>query len=175
MRGEDVKKFIAAIKDHSLHLEISLQIEDMKEKKGCLESLKDFLAGFFVADFFVVFKWVDRLVGFHGRIEKNFKEVDKFFDRVIWEHITKEEEEEEERSNNINSCEKEDDIVNILLWLHKVAILSGGFLSRIDQVKAILWNPRVMKKLQEKLKQATNGNTYSLIQECELEKLQYLK
>ncbi|KAI0512268.1 hypothetical protein KFK09_012907 [Dendrobium nobile] len=36
-------------------------------------------------------------------------------------------------------------------------------------------NPRVMKKLQEELQNATNGNSHRLIQESELEKLEHLK
>ncbi|KAH0461321.1 hypothetical protein IEQ34_008896 [Dendrobium chrysotoxum] len=36
-------------------------------------------------------------------------------------------------------------------------------------------NPRVMKKLQEELKQATNENFHRLIQESKLEKLEFLK
>ncbi|KAI0512297.1 hypothetical protein KFK09_012936 [Dendrobium nobile] len=223
IRVEEVEKFVDAIKHLSIAnlSELTLSLANniicrvmLGDKfadggyggKGGVwlyELLKEsqrFLGGFFVADFFPALKWVDRLIGFQGRIEKNFEQVDKFLDRVIWEHIKKEKEdnEEEERSNNTNCCIENEDMVNILLKLHEVAALHGGFLSSIDHVKAILWeafvagtdtsaatitwtmtqlikNPRVMKKLQEELKQATNGNTHRLIQECELEKLQYLK
>ncbi|KAI0512301.1 hypothetical protein KFK09_012940 [Dendrobium nobile] len=224
IRVEEIKKFIAAIKDLSIanlsELTLSLAnnivcrvaLGDKFAEGGyggeggvwlhqLLKESQRFLGGFFVADFFPALKWVDRLIGFQGRIEKNFEQVDKFFDRVIWEHIKKEkeeEDEEEERSNNINARGDEEDMVDILLRLHEVAVVHGGFLSSMDHVKAILWesflaatdtssatitwtmtqlmkNPIVMKKLQEELKKATNGDTQRLIQECELEKLPYLK
>ncbi|PKU64259.1 Cytochrome P450 71A9 [Dendrobium catenatum] len=153
-----------------------------------LSETQSLFGGFCVADFFPGMEWIDRLRGFHGRMEKNFEEMNTFFDRVIYEHLKMREKEGEE----------EKDLVHVLLRLHKAAVLHGGFLSNIDHVKAILveafiagtdtssatiiWamielirNPRVMKKLQEELQKATNGNSHRLIQESELEKLEYLK
>lgn len=174
------------------------------DKKGgaslhqLLSETQSLLGGFCVADFFPGMEWIDRLRGFHGRLERNFEEMNKFFDRVIYEHLKMRENEEEDGNSNKASGDEEKDLVHVLLRLHKAAVPHGGFLSNIDHVKAILveafiagtdtssatitWtmthlirNPRVMKKLQEELQQATNGNSHRLIQENELEKLEYLK
>ncbi|XP_028556789.1 cytochrome P450 71A9-like [Dendrobium catenatum] len=109
-----------------------------------LSETQSLFGGFCVADFFPGMEWIDRLRGFHGRMEKNFEEMNTFFDRVIYEHLKMREKEEEIRG------EEEKDLVHVLLRLHKAAVLHGGFLSNIDHVKAILvvkrkpsWNRRV--------------------------------
>ncbi|KAI0512262.1 hypothetical protein KFK09_012901 [Dendrobium nobile] len=208
VRREEVENLVATIKDLSIANLSELTLSFVNNvvcraalggsfRKGGvwlhqqLSETQSLLGGFCVADFFPRMEWFDRLRGFHERLEKNFTEMDKFLDRVIDEHLKMSEKEEE-------SDEEEKDLVHVLLRLHKAAILHGGFLSKVDHVKAILvevfiagtdtssatitWtmthlikNPRVMMKLQEELKQVTNGNSHRLIQESELEKLEYLK
>ncbi|KAL0919749.1 hypothetical protein M5K25_011867 [Dendrobium thyrsiflorum] len=221
VRREEVEKLIATIKDLSIanlsELTLSFAnnvvcraaLGDEFEDGGyggkggvwlhqLLSESQSLFGGFCVADFFPGMEWIDRLRGFHGRIENNFEEMNTFFDRVINEHLKMREKEEESGNIIKNSGDEEKDLLHVLLRLHKAAVLHGGFLSNIDHVKAILveafiagtdtssatitWtmtelirNPRVMKKLQEELQQATNGNSHRLIQESELEKLEYLK
>ena len=46
------------------------------------------LSCFFVADFFPYLGWVvDRLTGNHGKLEKSFHDLDRFFQQVIEEHL----------------------------------------------------------------------------------------
>ncbi|XP_020576721.1 cytochrome P450 71A9-like [Phalaenopsis equestris] len=163
-----------------------------------LSETQSLLGGFCAADFFPIMGWVDRLRGFHGRLEKNFEEMDKFFGRIIQEHLISREKEEGNEASTMDGGEEHNDFVNVLLRLHKDAVRHGGFLSNIDHVKAILveafiagtdtasatitWtmtelmrNPRVMNKVQAELKQITNGKSHGFIQENELDKLEYLK
>ncbi|XP_020571215.1 cytochrome P450 71A9-like [Phalaenopsis equestris] len=218
IRREEVEKLVAAIKDVSVanlskltlsfsnnvvcRVELGDEFGDGGKEGVCLHELiyetQSLLGSFCVADYFPGMEWVDRLRGFHERLDKHFEKLDKFFDRVIQEHLKCRE--EEEGSENIieNGDKQQNDFVNILLGRHKVAVHHGGFLSNIDHVKATLletfmagtdtsaatitWtmtelmrNPRVMNKLLEELRQATDGNARRLIQESELEKLEYLK
>ncbi|KAH0461704.1 hypothetical protein IEQ34_009279 [Dendrobium chrysotoxum] len=221
LRREEVEKLVATIKDLSTAnlSELTLSFANnvvcraaLGDEFGdggyggkggvwlhqLLSETQSLFGGFCVADFFPGLEWIDRLRGFHGRMEKNFEEMNKFFDRVIYEHLKIREKEEESGNSFKDSGEEEKDLMHVLLRLHKAAVLQGGFLSNIDHVKAILvevfiagtdtssatitWtitelirNPRVMKKLQEELQQVTNGNAHRLIQESELEKLEYLK
>ncbi|KAH0461703.1 hypothetical protein IEQ34_009278 [Dendrobium chrysotoxum] len=221
VRREEVEKLIVTIKDQSIAnlSELTLSFANNVVCRAALghefgdggyfrkggvwlhqqlSETQSLLGGFCVADFFPGMEWLDRLRGFHGRLEKNFEEMDKFLDRVIHEHLKMSEKEEASGNGTKDSDEEEKDLVHVLLRLHKAAILHGGFLSNVDHVKAILveafiagtdtssatitWtmtqlikNPRVMMKLQEELKQVTNGNSHRLIQESELEKLEYLK
>ncbi|XP_020576638.1 cytochrome P450 71A9-like [Phalaenopsis equestris] len=218
VRREEVEKLVATIKDQpianlsELTLSFSNNVGSRVElgdefghggKEGlCLqESLSEcqnLLGSFCVADYFPGLEWVDRLRGFHGRLDKNFKMWDKFFDGVIQEHLQCLEEEEGSENSIKDGGEKQNDFVSKLLRRHKVADHHGDFLSNLDHVKATLleifiggtdatsatmtWtmtelmrNPRVMNKLLEELRQATNGNARRLIQESELEKLEYLK
>ncbi|KAI0512265.1 hypothetical protein KFK09_012904 [Dendrobium nobile] len=220
VRREEVEKLVATIRDLSIAnlSELSLSFannvvcraalgDELGDEFGdgryggkggvwlhqLLSETQSLFGGFCVADFFPGMEWIDRLRGFHGRMEKNFEEMNTFFDRVLYEHDLKMRLKEEDIRG-----EEEKDLVHVLLRLHKAAVLHGGFLSNIDHVKAILvevfiagtdtssatitWtmtelirNPRVLKKLQEELQQATNGNSHRLIQESELEKLEYLK
>lgn len=44
------------------------------------------LSSFFVSDFFPSLSWIDKLIGLTDRVEKNFKDLDEFYDELIDEH-----------------------------------------------------------------------------------------
>ncbi|PKA53432.1 Cytochrome P450 71A9 [Apostasia shenzhenica] len=153
-----------------------------------LPKTQQLLAELCVGDLIPWMGWVDRLTRLDARLKNTFEEFDRFYDMVIEEHMKKGEDDEEE--------EEEEDMLKLLLRLRKRAE-PGGFLSSMDHVKGILmdmfvagtdtsaatitWtmaelikNPKVMSKLLEELRRVI-GNKSKMIEENELEKLEYLK
>lgn len=45
------------------------------------------IAGFFVADYLPSLSWLDKLFGMMARLEKNFQELDLFYEELIEEHL----------------------------------------------------------------------------------------
>ncbi|KAF5808772.1 putative cytochrome P450 [Helianthus annuus] len=131
--------------------------------------------------------WVDRVIGTVGRAEKIAKEFDEFLERIIEEHVNKENW-EDARSN------EGEDFVDVLLDLQKhntsdnnlcrdslKALIMEAFAAGTDTTYATLeWamselikNSRVMKKLQEEVTEIAQGR--DMISEEDLEKMPYLK
>lgn len=54
---------------------------------GMLHETQNLLGGFCVADFFPWMDWFNKFNGLETRLEKNFRELDKFYDKVIEEHL----------------------------------------------------------------------------------------
>ncbi|GJN13277.1 hypothetical protein PR202_ga31630 [Eleusine coracana subsp. coracana] len=73
-----------------------------------LEETQYLLGAFFVADYVPWLGWLDALRGLRRRLEKNFRELDAFYERVIDDHIKKKRGEDS----------KEQDLVDVLLRLH---------------------------------------------------------
>ncbi|KAL4271711.1 hypothetical protein GQ457_13G000040 [Hibiscus cannabinus] len=92
-----------------------------------LDGTQVLITSFCFADFFPLLGWVDRLTGFHNRLEKNFKELDIFYQELIDEHLD---------PNRIKP--EETDIVDLLLQLYKTN--DFPFELTMDHVKAILMN-----------------------------------
>ncbi|KAM0011737.1 putative cytochrome P450 [Helianthus debilis subsp. tardiflorus] len=122
-----------------------------------------------------------------GRAEKIAKEFDEFLERIIEEHVNKENW-EDARSN------EGEDFVDVLLDLQKhntsdnnlcrdslKALIMEAFAAGTDTTYATLeWamselikNPRVMKKLQREVTEIAQGR--DMISEEDLEKMPYLK
>ena len=83
------------------------------------------LGTFFVSDYIPFLGWIDRLIGLHARLNKNFKELDQFYQEIIDEHM----------DSNRKTSEGED-IAGILLQLKK----QGAFSMELtyDHIKAVL-------------------------------------
>lgn len=111
------------------------ELEEVVEKKKrrsrlqvLLNEAQALLAEFFVSDYFPMMGWVDRVTGKTWRLEKTFKELDAFYERVIFEHMAK---------NGDDDDEKEvKDIIDILLQLLPNPSLS--FHLTLDHIKALL-------------------------------------
>ncbi|KAL2337553.1 hypothetical protein Fmac_011999 [Flemingia macrophylla] len=150
---------------------------------GLLNELQFLMGTFFVSDYIPFTGWIDKLRGLHARLERNFKELDEFYQEVIDEHMDPNRRHTEEQ-----------DIVDVLLQLKNDRSLSVDL--TFDHVKGLLmnilaaatdttaatsvWamtalikNPRVMKKVQEEIRNL--GGTKTFLDEDDIKKLSYFK
>ena len=101
-----------------------------QNKEGFRETLNLALstAGSFAAsDILGSAGWIiDRLTGFHARLEKSFCKLDGFFEHVIGEHL------------NRTAMEEEEDLVDLLLNMEREKSESGQPLFTRENIKAIL-------------------------------------
>ncbi|TVT98580.1 hypothetical protein EJB05_56107, partial [Eragrostis curvula] len=95
------------------------------ESKAVLEEAQKLLGAFFVADYIPWLGWLDTLLGTRRRLDKNFHELDAFYERVISDHLNK------------RAVSKEEDLVDVLLRLHDDPAQRNTFGSR-SRIKAIL-------------------------------------
>jgi len=84
------------------------------------------MATLFVSDYIPFMGWIDKLRGLHGRLERSFKEMDKFYQEVIDEHM--------EYSHK--KTPEEEDIVDVLLQLKKENSFSTDLTN--NTIKAVL-------------------------------------
>ncbi|KAK2971480.1 hypothetical protein RJ640_020886, partial [Escallonia rubra] len=140
-------------------------------------------ATFFVSDYFPMVGWLDKFTGSCARLERQFKNMDLFYQDLIDEHL------DPKRSNSTG-----EDFVDILLRLRKDGLSS--FNLTLDHIKALLmdvlvggtdalsatvvWtmtelikNPVVMKKVQEEVRALVGEK--GRVDEDDLQNLLYLK
>ncbi|KAL0539047.1 hypothetical protein IC582_023222 [Cucumis melo] len=144
------------------------------------------IGSFSASDLFPSFGWIiDRLTGVHGRLEKNVEELDAFLEHVI-----------KDRINFWAACQKEENILDVLLRMERDCYEFGSIKFTRDCIKAVVmdlflagvetgantlvWtmtelvrNSKVMKKLQREIRSTITKQDQ--VKENELEKLQYLK
>ncbi|GMI95202.1 cytochrome P450, family 71, subfamily B, polypeptide 13 [Hibiscus trionum] len=141
------------------------------------------LGEFFVSDYFPWMWWVNKFNGVEARVEKCFKELDKFYDEVIEDHLVP-----------TRSKLDHEDIVDVLLRLQKdpsqvisinnqqiKGILTDMFLAGTDTTAStLIWiftelirNPACMQKVQAEVRKVATGR--HKIEECDLPKLNYLQ
>ncbi|QCD80997.1 cytochrome P450 71A9-like [Vigna unguiculata] len=150
-----------------------------------LKETQEMLGGFFVDDFFPQLGWLNKFSGLESRLEKNFRDMDRFYDEVIKEHVDKSRE----------SAETEhEDVVDVLLQVQKdpsqpiaishhqiKGVLVDIFVAGTDTAAAtMIWimselirNPKAMKKAQEEVREIMKGK--EMVQEIDLPNLLYLK
>ncbi|CAJ1948659.1 unnamed protein product [Sphenostylis stenocarpa] len=160
--------------------------EEGSEKSRFHELLKELQAmmgSFFISDYIPFMGWVDKLRGLHARLDRNFKDFDRFYQDVIEEHMDPNRERADQQ-----------DMVDVLLQLkndrslsiditfdHIKGVLMNILAAGTDTTAATLvWtmtalvrNPRVMKKVQEEIRNL-GGKKYFL-DEDDIQKLSYLK
>ncbi|KAH6770566.1 hypothetical protein C2S52_015369 [Perilla frutescens var. hirtella] len=136
-----------------------------------------------VADYFPRLGWINKINGVDRRIEENFSELDRFYDRVIDEH----------RDRTVSDSDSED-IIDVLLRLQKDSgqtiritnqqlkgLLLDVFVAGTDTSAAtIVWtmaelirNPSVKQKSQQEVRAMVKGK--AKVEETDLPKLKYLK
>ncbi|KAK2971482.1 hypothetical protein RJ640_020888 [Escallonia rubra] len=141
------------------------------------------MASFYVSDHFPLMGWFDKLTGMCARLERNFKDMDLFYEELIDEH-----------RNPDRPESMQDDFIDILLQLEKDGLSSIHLTS--NHIKALLMNillggtdtsastvvwtmvelvkhPIVMKKAQEEVRKLI-GNR-GKVDEDDLQNLPYLK
>ncbi|CAL5383492.1 unnamed protein product [Camellia sinensis] len=140
-------------------------------------------ASFFISDYFPLMGWVDRLSGLYGRLEKNFKEFDKFYQEIIDDHL-----DPKRRKSN------QEDITDVLLKLqnnrslaiditfdHIKAVLMNIFFGGTDTsaatlvwaMTALMQNTKAMKRVQEEVRNLVGEK--GSVDEDDLQNLPYLK
>jgi len=92
-----------------------------------LDETQKLLGGFFVADYMPWLGWLDALRGLRRRLERNFHELDAFYEKVIDDHLSK----------RGADASKGEDLVDVLLRLHGDPAYLSTFNNR-DQIKGIL-------------------------------------
>ncbi|TKY63681.1 cytochrome P450 family 71 protein [Spatholobus suberectus] len=137
---------------------------------GLLNECQAMMGTFFFSDYIPFLGWIDKLTGLHARLERIFKELDKFYQEVIDGHM----------DPNRKTPENED-IIDVLLQLkkqrsfsvdltndHIKAVLMDMLVAATDTtaatlvwaMTALLKTPRVMKKVQEEIR--TLGDGYEI-------------
>ncbi|CAL5068490.1 unnamed protein product [Urochloa decumbens] len=142
-------------------------------------------ASWSVLDYMPWLGWVDTLRGLRRRLERNFHELDAFYEKVIDDHLNKE-----------RASSKGEDLVDVLLRLHGDPAYNSTFNSR-DQIKGILtdmfiagtdtgaatveWtmtelvrHPDILAKAQKEVRGAVADGS-DLVVESDLPRLKYLK
>jgi len=93
---------------------------------GMLHEFQALLAEIFVSDYIPFTSWIDKLRGLHGRLDRNFKEFDQFYQEIIDEHL----------DPNREQTADEEDIVDVLLQLKKHHLSSIDL--TFNHIKAVL-------------------------------------
>lgn len=83
------------------------------------------LGNFFVSDYIPFMGWIDKLRGLDARLERNFKEMDKFYQEAIDEHM-----------NSKKKTPEEEDLVDVLLQLKENNTFPIDLTN--DNIKAVL-------------------------------------
>nr|AWA44852.1 hypothetical protein SS52A01_000012 [Saccharum spontaneum] len=161
--------------------------EESIEAGKVLDETQKLLGGFFVADYMPWLGWLDALRGLRRRLERNFHELDAFYEKVIDDHLSK-------RGAGADAS-KGEDLVDVLLRLHGDPAYQSTFNSR-DQIKGILtdmfiagtdtaaatveWtmtelvrHPDILAKAQKEVRAAVVGK--DIVLESDLPRLKYLK
>ncbi|XP_047956643.1 cytochrome P450 71A1-like [Salvia hispanica] len=151
--------------------------------KDLLDETQHVLGGFFVEDYLPWLRWIDRLSGMAAKLDKNFHNLDFFYQELIEEHM------------NPNRPKSMDgDFIDIMLRIKENG--SSSFAPTINHIKGVLmdlvtggsdtaaialeWTmtalmekPLVMKKLQEEIRRL--GGKKDMINKQDIEQLSYLR
>ncbi|CAM0904160.1 unnamed protein product [Alopecurus aequalis] len=159
--------------------------EGPMETRAILKETQNLLGAFWVADYVPWLGWLDALRGLRGRLERNFHQLDAFYESVIDSHLHKR-----------TSADDDEDLVDVLLRLHRDPAHGSTFGSR-DQIKGILtdmfvagtdtsaatveWtmtelvnHPDVLAKAQHEVRSVV-GDGADMVREPDLRGLGYLK
>nr|AMZ03398.1 cytochrome P450 CYP71AT87 [Plectranthus barbatus] len=140
------------------------------------------MVSFYFSDHFPALGWVDKVSGLLGRLDRNFKEMDGFYQQLIEEHL-----------DPAAPKREREDIIDLMIQLkrqkpesitldHIKALLMNIFVAGTDTAAAVVvWTmtalmlrPTVMKKTQMQIRQAM-GKNKGTIDEDDIGKLPYLK
>ncbi|CAN1127222.1 Cytochrome P450 83B1 [Linum perenne] len=151
--------------------------------QSLLNESQAMFTSFFFSDHFPFLGFVDRLTGLTSRLDKNFKELDAFYQEIIDEHL-----------DPNRAKPEQDDILDVLLQILKdkslkvqlgfdniKAILMNIFVGGTDTSAAtVIWamtylmkNPVSMRKAQEEVRDVVGKKGF--VNEEEIQQLSYLR
>ncbi|KAJ8530781.1 hypothetical protein K7X08_023662 [Anisodus acutangulus] len=160
--------------------------EEAHERKRfdfLLAEAQAMMASFFVSDFFPSLSWIDKLTGLTNRLERNFKDLDEFYEELIEQH-----------HNPNRPKSMEGDIVDLLLQLKKEkstpidltwedikGLLMNVLVAGTDtSAAAVVWamtglikNPKSMRKVQDEIRKLI-GNK-GIVNEDDIQNMSYFK
>ncbi|GAA0156514.1 oxygenase [Lithospermum erythrorhizon] len=151
-----------------------------------LHEAQAMMNGFYLSDYIPSLGWLfDKVSGMISRLEKNFKELDSFYEELIQEHLNK---------NRNKSTKVTQDIIDILLQVkneqsssveltldHIKAMLMIIFIAGTDTSAALVtWTmtvlmktPLAMKRVQAEIRESVGNKGF--VEEQDLQKLLYFK
>lgn len=153
-----------------------------------LKETQEMLGGFFLVDFFPRLRWLGKFCAIENRLERNFREMDKFYEQVIKEHVDNHERDGAEHE------QEHEDVVDVLLRVQRdpnqpiaitddqiKGVLVDIFVAGTDTAAAtMIWtmselirNPNAMKRAQEEIRQVLKGK--EMVEEVDLPRLLYFK
>ncbi|XVF63736.1 hypothetical protein PTKIN_Ptkin09bG0110200 [Pterospermum kingtungense] len=136
---------------------------------------------FFFSDCFPSLGWLDKFTGKLGRLEKNFKEFDDFYQEVIEEHLDPKRP-KPEHEDIVDALLQKDRVATIDLTFDQIkAVLMNVFLGGTDASSAtVIWamtslmkNPSSMMKAQEEVRNLIGNKGF--VDEDDIQNLLYLK
>ncbi|RWR95091.1 cytochrome P450 71A9-like protein [Cinnamomum micranthum f. kanehirae] len=144
-----------------------------------LEETEAMSVAFFFSNFILQLGWIDKLTGPRARLEKNFFDLDAFYERVIDEHLDPKRPRLEhqdfvdvliqvQNDHNLTRDHIKGVLMNIL-----VAGRSTDSTTIVWAMSELIRSPRVKKKAQEEVRRVI-GNK-NKVEESDLAQLQYLK
>ncbi|KAK3443236.1 hypothetical protein EUGRSUZ_B03258 [Eucalyptus grandis] len=170
------EKFMTLTANITCRVAFGKAIQETEFKEGSFMNMIHeavaMLGSFSASDLFPRFGWiVDRFTGLHSRLEKSFRNLDVFYEKVIEEH------------RNATKSHEQEDIVDLLLKMVRDQTELAGIRLKEDNIKAILmdiflagvdtgavvmdWtiaeltkNPRAMQKAQEEIRNDLNALKY---------------
>lgn len=158
----------------------------MSKFHGILRETQQLLGMVNIADYFPWMGWFNKLNGVEARLEKNFRELDKFYDKVIEEHL--------DLKKKRSTSQQREDLVDVLLRLQNdpnrqirltneqiKGVLTDMFIAGTDtSAAALVWiltelikNPSAMRKAQDEVRRIVKAEKG--VKECDVPKLEYLK
>ncbi|TXG70884.1 hypothetical protein EZV62_005819 [Acer yangbiense] len=148
-----------------------------------LQEIQAVLGSFFFSDYFPYMGWADKLTGMISRLEKTFKEFDKFYQKVIDEHLDSKrpQGEHEDILDVLLQIKKERDFKIDLTWDNIKGVLVDIFVAGTETSAAsVIWamtylmkHPRVMKKAQEEIRDLTGKKDF--VDEDDIRRFSYLE
>ncbi|MCD7472201.1 hypothetical protein HAX54_013209 [Datura stramonium] len=114
------------------------------------------MGSFFVSDFFPCLSWIDKFTGLTGRLERNFKDLDEFYEEIIEQH------------HNPNRPKSMEGDINVL-----VAGSDTSAAAVVWVMTALMKNPKAMKKVQEEIRKSIGNKGF--VNEDEIKNMSYFK
>ncbi|XP_058752159.1 cytochrome P450 83B1-like [Vicia villosa] len=150
---------------------------------GMLHEFGAMMTAFFVCDYIPFMGWIDRLSGLRARLERNFKEMDEFYQEVIDEHLDPNREHGDEevivdvllqlKKGRLFSIDLTFDHIKGVLMNMLVAATDTTSATAVWAMTALIKNPRVLKKLQEEIRISRFEKDF--LNEDDIQNFSYLK